>query len=110
MINAHCLAEPLPGYRHSHLNLAVAVSRRDTLQGSLPNTTDGDISEAKADDSELRTDTTPASVPLAPNPLSAERATQCHADDGDLSEAEAADSDLRTDTTPASVPRARPEQ
>ena len=65
MINAHCLAEPLPGYRHSHLNLAVAVSRMDTLQCSLPSTTDGDISEAEADGSELRTDTTPASVPSA---------------------------------------------
>ena len=52
MINAGCLAEPLPGYRHSRLNLAVAVSRMDTPQCSLPSTTEGVIDEAEADDSE----------------------------------------------------------
>ena len=44
----------------------------DTLQCSLPSITEGDISEAEADDSDLRTNTTPASVLSArpkPRPL-----------------------------------------
>ena len=67
-INAVCLAgslSPLLGYCRNHFNPADALSRAASPQSSLPTADDGDISEAEVDDSDLHTDTTPASMPRA---------------------------------------------